>query len=69
MRLKGKEYRQRLAEYSKSTLQLISAGLTTNEETVEEMHEITTNSELSEAEVRSKLIQLFNSTSTNKKTP
>ena len=61
MRLKGEEYRKRLSEYSKSTLELISWGLTTNEETVIKMHDITTDSELNEEEVRTKLIELLNS--------
>lgn len=61
MRLKGEEYRKRLSEYSKSTLELISWGLTTNEETVIKMHDITTDSELNEEEVRAKLIELLNS--------
>ena len=61
MRLKGEEYRKRLRAYSKSTLELISWGLTTNEETVIKMHEITTDSELNEEEVRTKLIELLNS--------
>ena len=61
MRLKGEEYRKRLGAYSKSTLELISWGLTTNEETVIKMHDITTDSELNEEEVRTKLIELLNS--------
>ena len=61
MRLKGEEYRKRLRAYSKSTLELISWGLTTNEETVIKMHDITTDSELNEEEVRTKLIELLNS--------
>lgn len=60
MRLKGEEYTQRLRGYSTSTLRLIRDGLATDEETVIKMHQITTNSELSEAEVRSRLIQLLN---------
>ena len=63
MRLKGKEYRQRLAGYSKSTLELISYGLAMDETMVAKMHDITTDSTLSEAEVRSRLIELLNSTS------
>lgn len=61
MRLKGEKYRKRLRAYSKSTLELISWGLTTNEETVIKMHEITTDSELNEEEVRTKLIELLSS--------
>ena len=61
MRLKGEEYRKRLRAYSKSTLELISWGLTTNEETVIKMHDITTDSELNEEEVRTKLIELLSS--------
>ncbi len=61
MRLKGEEYQKRLRAYSKSTLELISWGLTTNEETVIKMHDITTDSELNEEEVRAKLIELLNS--------
>ena len=60
MRLKGEEYTQRLEGYSTSTLELIRDGLAMSEEVVIKMHQITTNSELSEAEVRSRLIQLLN---------
>ena len=59
MRLNREEYRQRLRGYSTSTLRLIRDGLAADEETVIKMHEITTNSELDEAEVRSRLIQLL----------
>ena len=61
MRLEGEEYRKRLREYSKPTLELISWGLTTNEETIIKMHDITTDSELNEEEIRTKLIELLNS--------
>ena len=67
MRLRGEAYTQRLESYSTSTLRLIRDGLATDEETVTKMHEITTNSELSEAEVKSRLTQLLNQKSTKTK--
>ena len=69
MRLRGEAYSQRLEGYSKSTLELIRDGLATDVETVIKMHAITTDSELDEAEVRARLIQLLNSTKTNKEDP
>ena len=63
MRLKGKEYSARLDQYSKSTLKLISYGLALDEPMVRKMHDITTDSTLNEDQVRSKLIELLNSTS------
>lgn len=68
MRLRGEEYSKRLEGYSDSTIKLISCGLALDEAMVKKMHDITTDSTLSEAEVRSKLIQLLNTTSTKKET-
>ena len=61
MRLKGDEYRKRLSEYSKSTLELISWANSTTIEVVLKATDITTDSQLNEEEVRAKLIELLNS--------
>ena len=66
MRLKGEEYSARLESYSTSTLKLMSYFYALDKMMVKKMHDITTDSTLSEAEVRSKLIELLNSTSTKK---
>ena len=63
MRLQGEEYSKRLESYSDSTIKLISlANSGTKELAMKEM-EITTDSTLNEDQVRSKLIELLNSTS------
>ena len=69
MRLQGEEYSRRLEKYSTSTIKLISLADGGSMEIALKATEITTDSELSEAEVRSKLIQLLNSTSMKTKTP
>lgn len=69
MRLQGEEYSRRLEKYSTSTINLISLADGGSMEIALKATEITTDSELSEAEVRSKLIQLLNSTSMKTKTP
>ena len=64
MRLKGKEYDQRLQNYSKSTLQLIMDCNCTSKEVALKQSDITTNSELTEAEVVTQLKELLASTRT-----
>ena len=68
MRLKEEEYGKRLEKYSTSTIRLISLADASTKEIALKASEITTDSTLSEAEVRSRLIQLLNSTSTKTKT-
>ena len=58
MRLKGKEYEQRLSEFSKSTLVLISEIMPISIEISAKMSDITTNSELTEEEVVEQLKKL-----------
>ena len=60
MKLSAEEYRQRLAKYSNSTIELIIQANSGSAEMAKKETEITTNSELSEAEVRSQLTQLLN---------
>ena len=67
MRLSEEEYRQRLATYSNSTIELIIQANSGTVEMAKKETEITTNSELSEAEVRSQLIQLLDQKSTKTK--
>ena len=67
MRLRGKEYEERLEKYSYTTINLISLADAGTKEIALKASEITTDSTLSEAEVRQKLIELLNSTSTKKK--
>lgn len=67
MRLNGEEYSKRLEGYSTSTIKLISLADSGSKELALKASEITTDSTLSEAQVRSKLIQLLNSTSTKTK--
>ena len=69
MKLSGEAYSQRLREYSTSTIKLILAANYGPPEIEHQATVITTDPTLSEAEVRSKLIQLLNSTSTKKETP
>ena len=61
MRLKDEEYRKRLAGYSHSTIELISWANSCTIEVALKATDITTDSELSEKEVRKKLIELLNS--------
>ena len=58
MRLKGKEYEQRLSEFSKSTLVLISEIMSLPKVVYEKGRDITTNSELTEEEVVEQLKKL-----------
>ena len=60
MRLKGEEYSKRLAEYSDSTLQLMSDIKSLSKEKVLKAADITTNSELTEEEVVRQLTALKN---------
>ncbi len=61
MRLKGEEYRKRLAGYSHSTIELISWANSCTIEVALKATDISTDSELNEEEVRTKLIELLNS--------
>ncbi len=63
MRLSEKEYNTRLANYSRYTLQLMSTFMA-GREMLAKMHEITTNSDLTEEEVVAKLNELKACTST-----
>ena len=64
MRLKGKDYEQRLKEYSKSTIQLIMDCNYASKEVALKMSDITTDSELTEEEVVKKLKELLASAKT-----
>lgn len=61
MRLQGQAYSDRLEAFSTSTLQLLSEVQSISRETADKASDITTDSTLSEAEVRLRLIQLINS--------
>ena len=63
MRLKEEEYGKRLEKYSTSTIKLISLADSGSKELALKATEITTDSTLNEAEVRTRLIQLLNSSS------
>jgi hypothetical protein len=69
MRLKGTEYGQRLMTFSKSTLLLMQEVHCQGREQARAMHNITTDSTLSEAEVRLQLTRLLEQKSTKKQTP
>ena len=64
MRLKGKEYDKRLAEYSYNTLLLISKTMLLPREMLYRSLDITTNSELNEEEVVKRLKELLDSQTT-----
>ena len=58
MRLRGKAYEQKLMALSKSTLRLMQEVHHCGREAVEKMHEITSNSELTEEQVVEQLKDL-----------
>ena len=67
MRLKGQAYSDRLAELSKSTLQLLIDVQAISREMTYKASDITTNSELSEEEVVEKLKALLESSRKSEK--
>ena len=64
MRLAETEYGKRLEKYSTSTISLISLADASTKEIALKASEITTDSTLSEEEVRTKLIELLNNKGT-----
>ena len=62
MRLKGKDYEQRLREYSRSTIQLIMDINHTTKEAALKKLDITTDSELTEEQVVERLKKLLEET-------
>ena len=64
MRLAETEYGKRLEKYSTSTISLISLADASTKEIALKTSEITTDSTLSEEEVRTKLIELLNNKGT-----
>ena len=66
MRLKGEEYEQRLMEFKQSTIVLMSEIAVDSWETSEAIHNITTNSELTEEQVVEQLKKLKKSYSMTK---
>ena len=64
MRLRGKAYDERLEKYSYTTINLISLANASTKEIALKASEITTDSTLSEEEVRTKLIELLNNKGT-----
>ena len=64
MRLAEAEYGKRLMTFSKSTLLLMQEVHCQGREQARAMHDITTDSTLSEEEVRTKLIELLNNKDT-----
>jgi hypothetical protein len=64
MRLAGEEYGKRLMTFSKSTLLLMQELHCQGREEAKAMHDITTDSTLSEEDVRTRLIELLNNKGT-----
>lgn len=60
MRLEGEKYSERLSSYSNFTIVLISGIGSLTRETAQKVHNITTNSELTEEQVIEKLMELRN---------